>query len=193
MRYRVTDTEIWKDIAGYEGIYHVSNLGRVKSLDRECAMKNGVTRKKKGKVLKGSFDGKKRYLQVNLSVNGKARILLVHRLVAIAFVDGYKEGLEVDHKDCDTTNNKAKNLRWVNRSQNMRNPETYKKIIKYHKEVQSIPVIGVNKENNKIIRFNSVREAKRNGFKGIGENIHGRTRQCGGYVWRYQNDVQVQR
>ena len=189
MRYKFKEKEIWKDINGYEDIYQVSNLGRIKSLDRYYVMKNGVKRKAKGKILVQSFDGKKRYLQVNLSKNGKSKTYLIHRLVAFAFVDGYEKWLEVDHKDCNCENNNYKNLKWVNRSENMRNPNTYKKIIKHHKEVQIIPVVGVNLKNNNILKFSSVREAKRNGFKGIGENIHGRSKQCGGYVWRYANDV----
>lgn len=185
------EKEVWKDVDGYKGIYQVSNLGRIKSLDRCYIMKNGVKRKAKGRILAQYFDGKKRYFQVTLSKKGKSKMLLVHRLVAFAFVKGYKKGLEVDHKDCNCTNNNCNNLRWVNRSQNMRNPITYAKTIKHHKEVQSIPVVGVNLENNSILKFSSVREAKRNGFKAIGDNIHGRTKHCGGYVWRYANDVQV--
>lgn len=189
MQYKFSDKELWKDIKGYEGIYQVSNLGRVKSLDRECIMKNGIKRKVLGRILVQSLDGKKNYLQVNLSLNGKSKVFLVHRLVAITFINGYKYGMDVDHIDGNKRNNVINNLRWVNRSENMRNPITYEKIIKYHKEVQSIPVIGINIKNNSILKFPSMREAKRNGFKGICENIHGRTKQCGGYVWRRLNDV----
>ena len=71
--------EIWKDIKGYEGIYQVSNLGRVKSLHHN-----------KEKILKNRL-GANGYYSVALNKNGKIKYLGVHRLVAIAFVDGYKE------------------------------------------------------------------------------------------------------
>lgn len=183
--------EIWKDVEGYEGLYQVSNLGRVRSLDhyRKNGFSGYIT---KGRILKQQFDGKKRYLHINFSKNGIRKMAQVHTLVGKAFVNGYKKGLEIDHKDTITTNNKATNLVWVTRSQNMRNPITHKKILKHHIEVQSIPVIGISIIDKSKISFNSVREAKRNGFKGIGENIHGRCKQCKGYVWRYANEISVQ-
>ena len=182
--------EIWKPIKGYEGLYEVSNLGRVKSLDhyRKAGKGGYVT---KGRILKQCFDGKKRYLHVNLSNGKKTKIFQVHTLVGKHFVEGYKEGLEIDHIDTNTTNNIAENLRWTTRSENMRNPLTYSKTLKHHIEVQSIPVIGVSLKDNSILKFKSVREAKRNGFKGIGENIHGRCKQCKGYVWRYADAMEI--
>ena len=183
------DNEIWKDIKGYEGLYQVSSLGRVRSIDHyRKSGKGGYIIK--GKVLKQNFDGKKRYLHVILSKGKKTRTVQVHTLVGKHFVEGYKKGLEIDHIDTITTNNKVSNLKWVTRSENMRNPITYKKTIKHHIEVQSIPVIGINIQNGSKLEFPSVREAKRNGFKGIGENIHGRAKQCKGYIWRYADDVQ---
>ncbi len=186
IHYKFSDTETWKDIRGYEGYYQVSNLGRVKSLDRISTMKNGVKRRKRGRILKSAFDTKKRYLQVDLSKDGKCNMCRVHDLVGKAFVKGYFEGAEIDHIDTITTNNNVSNLRWTNRKGNMANPITQTKI-KNNIDKQKIPVKGINIFNGDTIHFNSVREAKRNGFKGIGENIHGRTKHCGGYIWRYAN------
>ena len=184
------DNEIWKDIKGYEGLYQVSSLGRVRSLDhyRKSGKGGYIT---KGRVLKQNFDGKKRYLHVILSKGKKTRTVQVHTLVGKHFVEGYKKGLEIDHIDANPTNNISKNLKWTNRSGNMRNPITYSKTLKHHIEVQRKPVIGINIKNGFILEFDYVRQAKAAGFKGIGENIHGRAKQCKGYVWRYLNDVQV--
>ena len=184
------DKEVWKDIKGYEGLYQVSNLGRVRSLDRYREFNN----KKcfvKGKILKQGLDTKKRYLHVQLSKKGKTKPVQVHTLVGKHFVIGYKEGLEIDHIDTNPINNKSNNLRWVDRSANMLNPKTHAKIIKHHIEVQRRPVIGINIKNGFILEFDYVRQAKAAGFKGIGENLHGRAKQCKGYVWRYLNDVQI--
>ena len=79
--------EIWKDIKGFEGLYQVSNMGRVRSL-----LRNGLIRKQK---LFGNTD----YLYVVLLKDRKYTRLSVHRLVAEHFVEGYKEGYVVNHKD----------------------------------------------------------------------------------------------
>ena len=89
------DNEVWKDIKGCEGLYQVSNLGRVRSIDhyRKCGKGGYIT---KGKVLKQNFDGKKRYLHVILSKGKKTRTVQVHTLVGKHFVEGYKKGLEIN-------------------------------------------------------------------------------------------------
>ena len=117
--------EIWKDIRGYEGLYQVSNLGRVKSLDRIVIYSNGNKAKHKGKILKAKIrdDG---YYQVRLSKNDKQKNFMVHILVAKAFVKGYFDGAVVDHiiplKDGGT--NEAINLRWCTQKENCNNPKS---------------------------------------------------------------------
>ena len=117
--------ELWKDIEGYEGIYQVSNMGRVRSLDRIVPALNRMTGEvqdyfRRGKVLKQTkvFGG---YLAVGFIVRseGKRENCFVHRLVAKAFVPGYREDLDVNHKDEDKTNNRADNLEWVTRQENI--------------------------------------------------------------------------
>ena len=95
--------EIWKDIKGYEGLYQVSNLGRVKSLNYK---KTG-----KEKILKADTD-KDGYLRVCLSKNGKHKNYIVHRLVAIAYIPNTNNYPIVNHRDETQQNNKASNLEW---------------------------------------------------------------------------------
>ena len=94
--------EIWKDISGYEGLYQVSNLGRVKSVGR-CITKNygGNIRPflLKEKILRPCFDGKKHYVHVNLSKDGIVTAYNIHRLVAIAFIPNPYGYLEINHID----------------------------------------------------------------------------------------------
>ena len=78
--------ENWKDIKGYEGLYQVSNLGRVKSLERNAYKPNGVARKKEEKILASALNSNG-YSFVNLYKNGKRKSMLVHRLVAMAFIE----------------------------------------------------------------------------------------------------------
>lgn len=111
--------EIWKAVSGYEGIYEVSNIGNVRSLDRITLRNDGVEIKTKGKVLTRTLnqDG---YPTVHLSRNGFSERVTVHVLVARAFV-GNPLGLkEVNHKDFDRTNSNADNLEWVEHGDNVR-------------------------------------------------------------------------
>lgn len=97
--------EIWKDIEGYEGLYQVSNLGRVKSNLR------------KGRILKPSttHDG---YYNLTLSKNGQLKTYRVHRLVCSAFISNPLNKSEVNHIDGNKKNNSIENLEWCTRSEN---------------------------------------------------------------------------
>lgn len=114
--------EAWKDIEGYEGLYQVSNRGRVRSLDRVEYINNkvgGITRRvRKGKILKPCFDGKKNYVHVNLSVDNESHTVNIHRLVALAFLPNPCNYREINHKDEDKTNNNVDNLEWCDHSYN---------------------------------------------------------------------------
>ena len=106
--------EIWKDVIGYEGIYQVSNLGRVKSLERDVynPLHGTIRRKEKIKKQWLNQDG---YLIAKLCIDGENKNIPVHILVAKAFLGNYdySDGLEVNHKDLDRTNNHVDNLEWL--------------------------------------------------------------------------------
>lgn len=129
--------EQWKDIENYEGLYEISNYGRVKSLER--MVKRGLGKAKlKTRILipQKCSNG---YLFVQLCNSNKPKIILVHRLVAIHFVEGYAEGLEVNHKDLDKKNNHHLNLEWVTKSQN------HKHLYQKNKEANTIGAIFKSK------------------------------------------------
>ena len=110
--------EIWKDIKEYEGLYQVSNMGRVKSLNyRGC--------KGKERIMKQSFyyNG---YLKISLKKNRKIKTIKVHRLVAIAFIPNVENKPEIDHKNTIKTDNRVENLRFVTHKENMNNELTRK-------------------------------------------------------------------
>lgn len=111
--------EVWKGVKGYEGFYEVSNLGRVKSLDRSYEIRPGVSITSKGKVLTPVVT-KLGYLRVKLSVLGKVTTFFVHRLVAFSFLGGESEGLQVNHIDGNKRNNKSENLEWCTSQQNIK-------------------------------------------------------------------------
>jgi hypothetical protein len=114
--------EIWKDIDGYEGFYQVSNLGRVKSLERKVPLKNGKLRTYRERIK--SQEEEKGYMRVNLYKNGKLKKFLVHRLVATAFHGPNDESMEVNHINGDTKDNRAENLEWVTTKENAHHKST---------------------------------------------------------------------
>ena len=114
-RYNMKE-EIWKDIEGYEGYYQISNMGRVKSLERTVRCNRGY-RTVPEKILEGSKNTYG-YLQVELCQEAKKNYCTIHRLVAQAFLDNSEGYKEINHKDEDKTNNCVENLEWCDRSYN---------------------------------------------------------------------------
>ena len=108
--------EEWRPIEGYEGLYEVSNTGRVRSLD--MYVKGKGYRLHKGKVLSPAKN-KNGYLKVNLHCNGKRKTITVHRLVAEAFIPNSDNLTQVNHRDEDKTNNNVENLEWCDVKYNL--------------------------------------------------------------------------
>ena len=108
--------EIWKSVKGYEGLYEISNYGRVKSLNYR---RWGIPQILKLHAKQGN------YVKVGLCKNGKRKYYRVHRLVAIAFLPQPQEGqTQVEHLNCDTRDNRVQNLRWSSPQGNMANELT---------------------------------------------------------------------
>lgn len=112
--------EIWKPIKGYEGLYEVSNLGRVKSLDRfvNASIKNQKQVLKQGKILK-PYKDIRGYLKVSLSKENKRTIKFVHRLVSEAFIPNINNLSQVNHIDGNKVNNHIENLEWCSCKENI--------------------------------------------------------------------------
>lgn len=168
--------EIWKDIKGYEGKYQISNLGNVKSLKYK---------KEKNEYLLKPFFTKQGYLRVSLSKNNKNTQPLIHRLVAIHFIENKNDYCEVNHIDENKINNCASNLEWCDRKYNvnygtakLREAETKHK---YYIEQYDL-------ENNFIKRWYSLKEIEMDtNYKknNIQQNCLGNTKSAYGYKWKY--------
>lgn len=111
--------EFWKDIPGYEGIYQVSNYGRVKSLDRTIEKTNGEVHHLTGKILNINVRKDDGTNLVYLWKNNKGHTFLLHRLVASCFIPNPENKPEINHIDGNRSNNSVTNLEWVTRSENM--------------------------------------------------------------------------
>ena len=112
------ECEVWKDVVGYEGYYQVSDYGRVRSLDREVPLGKS-TKKIKGKIRKQVLHNLG-YPMLNLYKNKEAKGCLVHRLVALHFVDNVNGYQEINHINGIKDDNRATNLEWCTRSQNLK-------------------------------------------------------------------------
>lgn len=109
--------EVWQPVSGYEGLYEVSNQGRVRSLDRTIKTSSGP-RFFKGQILVPAKSGPKGYLMVRLSWPNRKKAY-IHALVAEAFHGLRPSGMDCRHLDDDHLNNCANNLAWGTRKENM--------------------------------------------------------------------------
>jgi len=174
--------EIWKDITGYEGYYQVSNLGRVKSLERKIAtnspysdfrtMKSVILNQMNGK-------GKDKYFRVSLSKEGTAKQWLVHRLVAEAFLSMSEKNPIVNHIDENKQNNCVGNLEWCDYSFN----SSYGKAL----DLKSRSVKATNLTTGETKIYKSMTYAEKDGFKqgNISKVCRGLRKKHGGCFWEY--------
>ncbi len=182
--------EIFKDIEGFEGLYQISNLGRVYSV-------------KRGKFLK---PGKHtdNYSQVNLYKNGKCKTYKIHRLVATAFIPNPMNYKEVNHINEVKSDNRVENLEWCDRSYNinygsrtekaipkmMQNPNWRATREKCGRTKKTVLQFTLNGEFVK--EFPSIHEASRQTKINQGHiskccNGVKHYKSCGGFVWQYKN------
>lgn len=167
-------SERWCDVNGYEGMYMVSDHGRVKTISRLTTGKH--IRLIPEKIMNTPIYNLASYMRVALYKNGKCKQMSVHRLVALHFVEGYKEGLIINHKDCDKSNNHFENLEWCTHSHN--NYHAYQnnrvpKVMNMRNFKHSIDVI---EKVNKLISFGlrnyEIRDALNLPFSTVSEIRH---------------------
>lgn len=176
--------EVWKDIKDYEGLYQVSNLGRIKSLSRFHYTGWGKNKGyiKKEKILKPRYD-KKGYQMVVLYKNGIGKNFKVHRLVAEAFIPNPNNLPQINHKDEIKRNNIFTNLDWCDCK--------YNNNYGNHKTFGNKKVIMLDKNNNKINIFDSINEASKKTniiATSIGKCCNKKQKTAGGYVWEYYRE-----
>lgn len=174
--------EIWKPIPNYEGIYQISNLGNVQSLDRYEVQSNGIKRFRKGRILKISID-KYGYNRVELNKNSNPKLYLVHRLVAETFIPNPNRYPEVNHKDEVKTNNKVDNLEWCTNKYN----NTFGTRAKRIANKLSKKVYQYDLNLNFLKEWPSTKECDKYGFcsKHISACCIGKRKTHKGSIWSY--------
>ena len=196
--------EKWKDIRGYEGYYQISNLGRVKSLDRAVVYSDGRVRKFPGKIMALTDISNAGYIVVSLQKNNIREKFTIHKLVASHFCPNPDNKPIVNHLDENKLNNRSDNLCWATYTENLmwndsrakrpynpttKNKEALKRLWNKNKK----PVVQYDLNHNLIAIYPSAHEAteslgllpytKRN----IQQVCEGRQRTAYGYIWEYSN------
>lgn len=190
--------EIWKPVKEYENLYMISNLGKVKSLDR--ITKNGRGEfLKKGKILTNNINNMG-YEYLYLKDGGRNRKVYVHRLVASAFIPNPNNKKEVNHIDCNPLNNKADNLEWVSHKENMaymsklgRSNKTGQWLEKIKKKniSRAKSVLQIDSNTNEILNiYKTMQSVKNKGFDpcSVCMCCKGYRQTHKGYIWRYVDD-----
>lgn len=168
-------TEIWKDVVGYEGLYMVSNIGNVKSLN--------YNKTNQEKIMNQPIIA--RYRNVHLSKNGMSKYIKVHRLVANAFVENPYNYPIVNHKDEDSLNNVYTNLEWCTIKYNNSYGTRLDRVAQKNKKA----VLQYDLNGNFLKEWASASDVqKKLGYKrtNITNCCNGKQKTSNGFVWRYK-------
>ena len=186
-----TENEVWK---AWPGAWFIegSSLGRVRTLDR--VLRSGKGRRPrlmKGQILKQHRNGRG-YMQVSFKLNGKVVCKRVHRIIAECFLQNPNNYPQVNHKDCNPSNNTVSNLEWCTASYNCQYREKYGISMT---EAQGYPLFAINLKTRKISRFQSRGEAGRTlgvSAGNISGVIQGRLGHTGNYWFTNTNGKDIE-
>lgn len=180
--------EIWRDIPGYEKRYQVSNLGRVKSLQRivKYFIFNGykdiqINKFVKNKILRQRMDHEG-YILANLSTKSKIKRYKTHRLVMLVFKG--KSILQVNHKNGIKEDNRLENLEYVTQEENMRH--AFKNGLRNAKW-SYVSVLQYDKQGNFIKKYESITKASKEtkvNLSDISLCVNNKLHSAGGYIWK---------
>lgn len=181
---KIKQAVIWKSYPDYPFI-KVNQFGEVRTVDRVVVGKSGKKYHIKGCVLKQWRD-KDGYMKVSFHVNGKTVHLLVHRIIATCFLPNPDNLPEVNHKDCNRTNNIVSNLEWCTSEYNIAYREKYGTAL-------SRQIFAINLKTFKVLHFESQHEAARQlnvSVKDINNTIKGRQKTVSGYLF-IENESEI--
>lgn len=174
------ESEVWKPVVGYEGLYEVSNIGRVRSINFHNSGK--------AKVMRPSLNTWG-YLIVDLRKNNKRHSYTVHRLVAFAFIPNPDNLPEINHKNEIKYDNTVENLEWCTRKYNM-NYGTGNERRRRRRRIK--PIVQLDNNGNVVRKWETGFAASRYyqvNRRCIYDCLHGKQKTCKGFVWKYEYEV----
>lgn len=177
------EIEIWKDIEEFEGLYQVSNKGRVRSLDESDVQGRHLGRPRRGTIM-ALVIKKTGYVNVRLSKNGKAYDRSVHRLVGIAFIPNPNNYPCINHKDGNRANNNVENLEWCTYQYN----NTYNGARDRAGASSGTPVEQYTTDGVFVARYRSINFAAKTLHMSPGDlsqHLRGRQKTYAGHIWKY--------
>lgn len=195
--------EIWRDIKGYEGLYQISNEGRVKSLPREwkCARNESGNRHHNEIIMSPQL--RLNYYRVRLVKDGVGKNKSIHRLVAEAFIDNPDNKPVIDHINGNSIDNRVENLRWCTQEENngfelhrknigkaqLGRKHSEETIEKVRKKLYK-PINQYDLNGNLIATYSSAKEAAittNSNYVSICQCCTGRNKTANGYIWKYKD------
>lgn len=182
MFVHMENIEIWKDIPGWEGLYEVSSLGRIKSIKKKIILK--------------PFISNRGYYRIRLHKDKKGKNHSLHRIVAQVFPEicgEWFEGCVINHKDCNTLNNMASNLEVCTAAYNNSYLDHNQKISESKKGKPIKPnrpkIVGQYTLDGKLIAtYPSARQTGKQtkiNYSHIIQCCNGNQKTCGGFIWKY--------
>lgn len=174
--------EQWRDIEGYEGLYQVSNEGRVRSLDKIVSSKCGSKSLRKGKIMKPHI-ADNGYLRVILQNNGVIKNYPLHYLVIKTFIGEKPEGMQINHKDENKLNNSVENLEYCTPKYNC-NYGNRNRVLSYK---NSRAVAAFDKNGEMVCKFKSALEAENLGYNSghISSCCNGKRKTHKNLIWKF--------
>ena len=180
------NNEVWRDIEGYEGLYQVSSLGRVKSLDRYITNSLGYTLLYKGVILKPRVSDFFKYYTVQLNNKDRGRSKSVHRLVAETFIPNPDNLEQVNHIDENKLNNNVTNLEWCTPKENINHGTS----IERRSEKLKQKVAKYSKCGKLIKKYDYMTQVELDGYDqgSVSKVCNGIRPHHKGYIWRYADE-----
>ena len=175
--------EKWKPAKDYEGLYAVSNIGRVKRLERSFTCSKGIIYHLKEKILSSKPNKYSGYVSVNLSKKGVKTSHSVHRLVAALFVDNPNNNNVVNHIDENRANNNAENLQWVTHGENLAHNGAF---LKGREKIKK-KVFQYTRDGELVCTYGYAKEVLEYGFRpnSVTQVCLGNKKSHYGYIWKY--------
>lgn len=183
------EKEVWESISGYKGLYEVSNLGRVRSVDRIVEGRNGIV---SGKILSFSDNGTG-YKTVCLCKDNVKSTKYVHRLVAEAFIENPHKFTDINHKNEKRDDNVVPNLEWCTKeyNQNYNNCPLKRRLALI--SIRGKGVCSYDEDGNLVKEYLCVSDVQNDGY--IRRNVvmccQGKRRTCGGLFWSFSGESPV--